>query len=139
MTSHFTLAFVDRVPSNSDCNIDDRCRLVQTSFFVMSVAFPLFISSYESWKRMDFTMVSSYMYLMYFDPIHPRSPPMIPLPSPAAPPFPNGPPSISFYFPFLFSLFSPSRLHTWEKTCNICLSEPGLFHVTWRTPVPCIF
>jgi hypothetical protein len=21
--------------------------------------------------------------------------------------------------------------HIWEKTCNLCLSEPGLLHLTW--------
>jgi hypothetical protein len=29
-----------------------------------------------------------------------------------------------------------SRLHVWEKTCNIFLSESALFCLTWWFPVP---
>jgi hypothetical protein len=28
-----------------------------------------------------------------------------------------------FVFGFIF--------HIWEKTCDLCLSEPSLFHLTW--------
>jgi hypothetical protein len=33
-------------------------------------------------------------------------------------------------------LVSVSIFHTWEKTCDLCLSEPDLFHLTWCSPVP---
>jgi hypothetical protein len=32
-----------------------------------------------------------------------------------------------------------SIFHLWEKTCNFCLSEPSLHHLTWRSPVPSIY
>jgi hypothetical protein len=28
--------------------------------------------------------------------------------------------------------------HKWEKTCDLCLSEPGLLHLTWRPPTASI-
>jgi hypothetical protein len=27
----------------------------------------------------------------------------------------------------------------WEKTCGLCLSEPGVFHLTWCPPVASIY
>jgi hypothetical protein len=30
----------------------------------------------------------------------------------------------------------PLHIHVWEKTCNTCLSESGLFHLTWWFPIP---
>jgi hypothetical protein len=32
-----------------------------------------------------------------------------------------------------------SSFHTWEKTCDLCLSEPGLLHLTWCSPVASIY
>jgi hypothetical protein len=40
---------------------------------------------------------------------------------------------MSFFFIFR------SRLFISEKACNICLSEYGLFHLTWWSPLLYIF
>jgi hypothetical protein len=29
-----------------------------------------------------------------------------------------------------------SNFHMWEKTCNLCLSDPGLLHLAWCSPFP---
>jgi hypothetical protein len=31
-----------------------------------------------------------------------------------------------------------SIFHIWEKTCDLCLSEPGVLHLTWYSPDPSI-
>jgi hypothetical protein len=32
-----------------------------------------------------------------------------------------------------------SIFHIWEKTCDHCLFEPGLLHLTWCPPIVCIY
>jgi hypothetical protein len=32
-----------------------------------------------------------------------------------------------------------SSFHIWEETWDLCLSEPGLFQLTWWSPVPFIY
>jgi hypothetical protein len=32
-----------------------------------------------------------------------------------------------------------SIFHVWEKTCSLCVSEPGLLHLTWYLPVASIY
>jgi hypothetical protein len=29
--------------------------------------------------------------------------------------------------------------HVWENTCGLCLSEPGLLHLTWGPPIASIY
>jgi hypothetical protein len=93
-------------------------------FFVW---FLFFICVYCLYNIMNFTVSFSYMYIMYFDHIqfiftHWSSS------------------SSQKVFLLLFCLFSfNSRFHIWKKTCHICLSESGLFHFTWWSPIPFIF
>jgi hypothetical protein len=35
------------------------------------------------------------------------------------------------FIQFMSFLFFKSRFHMWQKICKTCLSEPGLFHLTW--------
>jgi hypothetical protein len=32
-----------------------------------------------------------------------------------------------------------SIFHIWEKTCGLCVSEPGLLHLTWYSPIASIY
>jgi hypothetical protein len=62
---------------------------------------------------------------MYFDIIHPDYPPL----------------SQEQFHIYIHGvcLCVGSKFCLWEKACNICLSKPGLFCLTWWSPVPSIF
>jgi hypothetical protein len=40
---------------------------------------------------------------------------------------------------FYFHVFLKFRFCIWKKACDSCLSEPGLFCLSWWSPVPSIF
>jgi hypothetical protein len=39
----------------------------------------------------------------------------------------------------IYLSFGPIIFHIWEKTYDLCLSELGLLHLTWCSPVPSIY
>jgi hypothetical protein len=42
-------------------------------------------------------------------------------------------------FVFVYMFIFGSVFHIWEKTCSLCLPEPGLLHVTWCPPIASIY
>jgi hypothetical protein len=36
---------------------------------------------------------------------------------------------------FMYMFIFGSIFHVWEKTCSLCVSEAGLFHITWCPPI----
>jgi hypothetical protein len=40
---------------------------------------------------------------------------------------------------FVYMFIFGSIFHIWEKTCGLCVSEPGLLHLTWCPPIPSIY
>jgi hypothetical protein len=69
-------------------------------------------------------------------------------------PFPPSPSSIEWFhyythvlhmglymimFSFCVYLSLGSIFHIWEKTCGLCLSEPGLLHLTWYPWIASIY
>jgi hypothetical protein len=44
----------------------------------------------------------------------------------------------SFLFLFMWLSFG-SIFHVWGKTCSLCLSEPGLLHLTWCPSIASIY
>jgi hypothetical protein len=45
---------------------------------------------------------------------------------------------LSFLFLCQYLSFG-SIFHVWEKTCSLCLSEPGLHHLAWCPPIAFIY
>jgi hypothetical protein len=81
---------------------------------------------------LDFIMAFLYMPTMYFDHILNPSPSLSPFLLPAGPPL--HPPICVHVHSSFRSSFS-----IWEKTWRICLSEFGLSHSAWWSPVLFIF
>jgi hypothetical protein len=42
-------------------------------------------------------------------------------------------------FVFVCMFIFGSIFHIWEKICDVCLSEPGLLHLTWCPPIASIY
>jgi hypothetical protein len=40
---------------------------------------------------------------------------------------------------FVYMFFFGSIFHLWEKTCSLCVSVPGLLHLTWCPPIASIY
>jgi hypothetical protein len=36
---------------------------------------------------------------------------------------------------FVYCLSYRYILHVWEKICSLCVSDPGLLHITWCPPI----
>jgi hypothetical protein len=79
--------------------------------------------------------ISTYMYIIYFNCIHFLYHPLF---SPCTGPHQIVPLLHSWPFCLHVYLCFKSRFCLWEKICNICLSESGLFCLTWWPPVPLI-
>jgi hypothetical protein len=91
-------------------------------------------SFFLSYKIMDFIMIFSYMYTIYiceiiFTPII-----LFCSPDPSGWDLPPWAPLYVHVFLFICLFLGLDSAYE-KKTCNICLSELGLFHLTWRSLV----
>jgi hypothetical protein len=46
---------------------------------------------------------------------------------------------LSWFYAHIIYVLIKSRFCTWQRTCNICLFESGLFFLAWCSPVVSIF
>jgi hypothetical protein len=84
-----------------------------------------------------FVMLSSYTDVMQFNIIHSllyAAHPLFPTSHHSLVQHTHKQSPIHGYF-----FFFKSSFHRWQETCNILLSESGLFHLIWWAPVPSIF